>query len=104
MVVAKPGFVRFRGRRQHELSVLEDRIRLSYVPATVTETSGLVKGILYSETRSSAVLADKREIVHEKDTIQGITIVKIHKDKVEFAKDDQRWTQKVGETPDAHWK
>ena len=104
MMVFQPGFVRLQGRRQYELATLEEKLRESYVPVAIPETSGLVRGILYSKTKPSIVIDDKRKIVYEGNTIRGVTIVKIHKDKVEFAKNDQRWTQKVGETLKAHWK
>ena len=103
MMVLLPGFVRIQGRRQSELAILEEKLREGYVPVAIPETPVLVRGILYSETKASAVLGDKRKIVYEKDMIQGVTIIKIHKDKVEFAKNDQRWSQKVGEIPKAHW-
>ena len=103
MMVLLPRFVRLQGRRQSELAVLEEKLKESYMPVAIPETSGLVRGILYSETKASAVLGDKRRIVYEEDTIQGVTIVKIHKDKVEFVKNGQRWTQRVGQTPKAHW-
>ena len=103
-IVFQTGFVRLQERRQYELVTLEEKLRESYVPVAIPETSGLVRGILYSKTKPSVVLSDKRKIVYEGNTIHGVTIVKIHKDKVEFAKNDQRWTQKVGQTPKAHWK
>jgi len=102
-IVFQPRFVRLQGRRQYELATLEEKLRESYVPVAIPETSGLVRGILYSKTKPSIVIDDKRKIVYEGNTIQGVTIVKIHKDKVEFAKNDQRWTQKVGETPSQQW-
>ena len=104
LVIFQLGFVRLQERRQYELVTLEERLRESYVSVAIPETSGLVRGILYSETKPSIVIDDKRKIVYEGNTIEGVTIVKIHKDKVEFAKNDQRWTQKVGEAPKAHWE
>ena len=104
MMVFLPGLMRRQGRRQYELATLEEKLRESCLPVAIPETPGRVRGILYSETKSSVVLGDKGRIVHEEDTIQGVTIVKIHKDKVEFVKNDQTWTQKVGQTPKVHWK
>ncbi len=104
LVVFQLGFSRLQGRRQYELATLDEKLRESYVPVAIPETSGLVRGILYSKTKPSVVIGDKRKIMYEGNTIHGVTIVKIHKDKVEFAKNDQRWTQKVGETPKAHWE
>ncbi len=53
----------------------------------------LVKGIVYSQTNPSAIVGDR--IVSVGDTINGITIVAIEKDAVEFEKDGKRWTQPV---------
>jgi len=38
------------------------------------------------------------QILHEGETIHGVKVVRIHEDKVELAKDDERWRQKVGMT------
>lgn len=59
------------------------------------EPSGLVTGICYSSDRPSAVIHNKT-IGYEGDTIDGVTIVKIYKDKVEFTKNGKNWVQKVG--------
>ncbi len=53
----------------------------------------IVKSILHSQTRPSAVIGDS--IVHEGDKILGATVLKIHKDAVEFEKDGKRWPQQV---------
>ena len=50
-------------------------------------------GILYAEGNSSAVVDGK--IVHEEDTINGVKVIKIHRDKVEFERAGERWTQQV---------
>jgi hypothetical protein len=52
-----------------------------------------LKGILYSEGNSSAIIDGK--IVKEGDIINGIKVVKINKDTVEFEKDGERWTQRT---------
>jgi hypothetical protein len=52
------------------------------------EPFGLVTGICYSSDRPSAVINNKT-IVYEGDTIDGATIVKIYKDKIEFTKNDK---------------
>jgi len=44
------------------------------------------------------------QVFHEDDTVDGVKIVKIHKDKVEFEKDGKRWTQEEDETPGPGWK
>jgi hypothetical protein len=55
---------------------------------------GLVSGIFYSKDKQSAVINNKI-VVYEGDTIDGVTIVKIYKDKVEFTKNGKNWVQKV---------
>ena len=65
-------------------------------------THGIVKGIVYSSEKASAVIDHK--IVHEGDTILGVVVVKIYKDKVEFDKNGAKWEQKVRQTPEAYWK
>ncbi len=57
------------------------------------ETFGLVGGICYSTDRPSAIIDD--EVMYEGDTIDGATIVKIYKDKVEFRKNGRNWVQKI---------
>ena len=52
-----------------------------------------VKGIVYSEDNSSAIIGDR--IVSAGDTVAGATIVKINSDSVDFAMGDKKWTRKV---------
>jgi hypothetical protein len=52
-----------------------------------------VKGIVYSEDNSSAVV--NSQIVHQGDKISGVTVVKINKNGVEFEMDGRKWTQGV---------
>jgi len=108
----KWGFERLYEQKRYELDKIErlDKPYKSYLSAAIGSitgqmpaTAGFVKGIVYSNTKSSAVISDNNGIVHEENTIYGATIVKIYKDKVEFAKNGQRWTQKVGETPGTEW-
>jgi type II secretory pathway component PulC len=64
--------------------------------STKAETSNknvTLTGILYAGDNSSAVIDGK--IVHEGDTINGAKVIKIHKDKVELARDGETWTQQV---------
>ena len=52
-----------------------------------------LKGILYSEDNPLAIIDGK--IVKEGAIIDGIKVVKIHKDRVEFEKDGEKWTQRA---------
>jgi hypothetical protein len=84
-------------------TTLRDPIRLGPVENAQTETETetetrtlvtlIVKGILYSEDKASAVIGN--QIMYEGEQIQGVTVVKISKDSVEFEMNGKRWTQKV---------
>ena len=43
-------------------------------------------------------------ILYEQDTIHGVRVVEIHRDKVEFEKNGERWSQRIQQTPPAVWK
>jgi len=53
----------------------------------------IVRGIVFSQTRPSAIIGD--QIVVVGDTYNGIKIAGITKDAVEFEKEGRRWTQTV---------
>lgn len=58
-----------------------------------TVSGFVIKGIVYSEDKSCAVIGDR--IVSAGDTVGDATIVKINPDSVEFTMGDKKWTQKV---------
>jgi hypothetical protein len=62
---------------------------------------GLITGIIYTEEDPSALIGG--EIVHEGDTIHGVQVVKIHRDKIEFEKKKKKWTQQIREGPSRAW-
>ena len=70
--------------------------------ATSDTPDGLVTGILLSHDRPAAIIGT--QLFYEGDVTCGIRIVKIHKDKVEFEKNDQTWTQAIQQPPPNHWK
>jgi hypothetical protein len=63
--------------------------------ATNTENKALImiKDIVYSHDKPSAVIGSR--IVYVGDKINGMTIVSIDRDSVEFDKDGERWEQNV---------
>jgi len=65
--------------------------------ATNTENQGLImiKDIVYSHDKPSAVIGSR--IFYEGDDINGMTIININRDSVEFEKDGERWKQNVGD-------
>lgn len=66
------------------------------------DTRGLVTGILYSRQDPTALIDGK--IVRETAVIHGVKVVRIYRDKVEFARDDRTWSQQVRETPKPYWQ
>ena len=60
--------------------------------APAPSNNAVLKGILYSEDKPSSIIDGK--IVKEGDIINGVKVVKINKDMVEFEKDGQTWTQR----------
>ena len=52
-----------------------------------------LSGILYAEGNPSAIV--NGQVVYEQDTIDGVKIIKIHEDKVEFEKAGERWIQEM---------
>lgn len=65
-------------------------------------TPGMITGIFYNPPNSSALIGGK--IVHEAYVIEGVTVVKIHPDKIDFEKNGTNWTQKIKEKPAPAWK
>jgi len=65
-------------------------------------THGVVGGILYDKDNPSAIIDGN--ILKEGDTIHGVKVIKIYEDKVEFEKNNRKWTQKAGETADTFWQ
>lgn len=62
---------------------------------------GVVKCVILNPPSSSAVVDET--IVHAGDVIHEITVVGIHDNKVEFAKDGNSWQQGVLESPNVAW-
>jgi thioredoxin 1 len=66
--------------------------------ATTTKTTVVAKngvslsGIFYSDDDPDPIAMINGYIAHEEDIINGVKVLKIHKDKVEFEKDGQKWS------------
>jgi len=67
-----------------------------------SSNKGLVRGIVYSDQRGSALIGET--IVRTGGTIDGVKVLRIYAGGVDFEKNGQRWTQKVSQTPDPHWR
>ncbi len=72
---------------------LRDPMTFGTVKYDVEQGPLIVKGILYSDDNPSAVIGS--QIAGVGNSINGVTIIKINKESVEFEKDGKRWTQKV---------
>ena len=72
--------------------------------AALVESSnkGLVRGIVYSDQRGSALIDET--IVRTGGVISGVKVLRIHAGGVDFEKNGRRWTQKVSQTPGLHWQ
>jgi hypothetical protein len=102
-------FKRLQNRRASDLAELEKAKSLEkanllsvirYLKAKPTQ--GLVTGTLCGNENSSVIIDG--QILEEGDTIHGVTIIKILKNKVEFEKNGQMWIQKTGEAPAPKWR
>ncbi len=87
---------------EDEANSLEELVGLFINDYLLVNPKGIVFNIFYSKDNPSAVI--RGQTVHEGDKIDDITIVKIHKDKVEFEKNGKRWTQEPSEFPSPEWQ
>lgn len=98
--------VKLERLKQYALTVrlaqLEKRMEENVLKPKHKATYGMVTGVLYSADKPSAIV--DRKIVHEGDTIHGVTVVNIYENKVKFKKSGRSWEQKVQQTPAAYWK
>jgi thioredoxin 1 len=73
---------------------------LKGLPAITTAADVLNKdvsitGIFYTKDDPDPMAIVNGKIVHEEDVIDGVRVLKIHKDKVEFEKEGRRWSQSM---------
>jgi thioredoxin 1 len=61
--------------------------------AVVSNEDVSLTGIFYTEDNPISIVDSK--IVHEEDVIDGVKVLKIHKDRVEFEKSGRRWSQSM---------
>jgi hypothetical protein len=81
--------------------VLRKILRLSY--GETSPEVGTVDEIIHKGTGLSVAIIDGK-ILYEGQIIREVKIVKVHKDRVEFARNDNSWTQKIGDRPAVYWK
>ncbi len=66
------------------------QLRYTFLKAT---NKLMVQGIIYNTESPYALIHGK--VVHEGETISGYTVVKIHKDRVEFEKNGKKLTKQL---------
>ncbi len=74
--------------------VLPEESAASKRPPDKSPNRASVSSIAYNESRALAFIND--QMVSEGGVVDGVTVIKIHQDTVEFEKNGKRWTQKVG--------
>ncbi len=84
------------------LNEYQERLNMEEIPEKPQHTLGVVAGILYAEDSSTALIDG--EILREGQFIHGVKLVSIHKDKVEFEKNNKKWDQKVQQRLETYWR
>lgn len=81
----------------NQLPYQETRLKKELLSPKPEPPLGTVTGIVYGEDKQTALINHK--IVKPGDVLDGIKIVAIHKDGVEFEKDGKIWMQRPGQSP-----
>ena len=84
------------------LPELEKQMKQNLSEPEAEQTRGAVTGIVYSADNPSAIVDG--QIVHEGSVIEGVKVVKIHKDKVDFSRNGKSWGQAAGQSAEGYWK
>ncbi len=84
------------------LDELKKRLKENVAVGKATLARGIVTGIVHSEDKPSAIIDGR--VVYERDTILRVRVVKIHRNRVDFVKGGQEWSQEVRETPASYWR
>ena len=88
-----------KGLRQHVYKVMHE---IKAMPEALD--LGVVSAISYDVKGSLCMIDGIDKVLQPGDKINNVTVVRIHQDRVEFAKGSQRWTQKIGEPANPAWK
>ncbi|GEM_PF-4506887 len=90
-----------KARKEALAYLRSDAYRKSLKPA-VPKPLGTITGILSADGVPLTII--NGDVYREGQSVNGIKIIKISRDYVEFNKEDICWTQKINETPSANWK
>jgi len=87
--------------RQFALTAVYNQHNYETAGAISSKASGTVTGILSSDGAPLAVIDGN--VIKEGQIINGVKVVKIRPDRVEFRYAKKQWTQKVNESPPSNW-
>jgi len=88
-----------KGLREHVYKVMRE---IKALPETAE--LGVVSAISYDKKGSLCMIDGVDKVLQPGDTIQNVTVVRIHQDRVEFAKDSRRWIQAIGQAANPAWR
>jgi hypothetical protein len=80
---------------------LEKKLKNSVTTSKPKPVHGMITAILYSKRKPSAIIGDR--LVHEKDTINNVKVVRIYPERIKFETKRKGWHQKVKEPPSKYW-
>lgn len=87
-----------KGLREHVYKVMRE---IKAMPET--PDLGVVSAISYDGKGSLCMIDGIDKVLQPGDKINNVTVVRIHQDKVEFAKAGQQWVQAVGQPANPAW-
>ena len=106
--VVFPGTAKLDNFAEDEKNALEelvDEFINDYLAANPKGFVTFIRGYVGTEDNPVIPWAIIRgQVVREGDTVGGVKIIKIHKDKVEFEKNGKRWRQGEEEPPGPEWR
>lgn len=88
-----------KGLREHVYKVMREIKALPETPDL-----GVVSAISCDKKGSLCMIDGVDKVLQPGDTIQDVTVVRIHQDRVEFAKGSRKWVQAVGQPANPAWK
>jgi len=88
-----------KGLREHVYKVMREIKALPETPDL-----GVVSAISYDKKGPLCMIDGVDKVLQPGDTIQNVTVARIHQDRVEFAKDSRRWVQAIGQAANPAWR
>jgi len=85
-----------------ELPAMEQRLKQSLLESKPKPPAGVVTGILYCPDKPAAII--NGTVVHRSQELDGVKVIEIYPDRVEFEKAGRRWHQKVRDEASRFWK